>query len=37
MVLKDTATAPSHTPNYNPAIMPIADYQQQMDSEVIRV
>ncbi len=37
MVLKDTAAAPSHTPNYDPAIMPIADYQQQMDSEVIRV
>jgi hypothetical protein len=27
LVLKDTATAPSHTPNYDPSIMPIAAYE----------
>jgi FlaG/FlaF family flagellin (archaellin) len=37
MVLKDTLSAPSHTPYYDNATMPIANYQQQMDSEIIRV
>jgi FlaG/FlaF family flagellin (archaellin) len=32
LVLKDTATAPAHTPNYDPAIMSIADYQNGSDS-----
>ena len=37
LVLKDTATAPSHTPNYNPVDMPIADYQQGQDNVVLYV
>ncbi len=37
LVLKDTATAPSHTPNYDPAIMPIAAYEQGQDDVVMYV
>jgi len=32
LVLKDTATAPAHTPNYDPLVMSIADYQSGTDS-----
>ena len=37
LVLKDTATAPSHTPNYDPSIMPIAAYEQGQDDVVMYV
>ena len=37
LVLKDTATAPTHTPNYDTALMPIADYQQGQDDVVMYV
>ncbi len=37
LVLKDTATAPSHTPNYDPTIMPIAAYEQGQDDVVMYV
>ncbi|NCG01730.1 MAG: type IV pilin, partial [Euryarchaeota archaeon] len=37
LVLKDTATAPSHTPNYDNQVMPIADYQQGTDDVIMYV
>ena len=37
LILKDTVTAPSHTPNYDAALMPIADYQQGQDDVIMYV
>jgi len=37
LVLKDTATAPSYVPNYDPAVMPIASYQQGVATQEIGV
>ena len=37
LVLKDTATAPSYVPNYDPSVMPIADYQQGVATQEIGV
>ena len=37
LVLKDTATAPSYVPNYDPSVMPIANYQQGVATQEIGV
>ena len=37
LVLKDTATAPSYVPNYDPSVMPIASYQQGVATQEIGV
>ena len=37
LVLKDTATAPSYYPNYDPSVMPIANYQQGVATQEIGV
>ena len=37
LVLRDTATAPSYVPNYDPSVMPIANYQQGVATQEIGV
>ena len=37
LVLKDTATAPSYVPNYDPSVMPIANYQQGVATQEIGI
>ena len=37
LVLKDTLTAPSYVPNYDPSVMPIANYQQGVATQEIGV
>jgi FlaG/FlaF family flagellin (archaellin) len=37
LVLKDTATAPNYVPNYDPSVMPIANYQQGVATQEIGV
>jgi FlaG/FlaF family flagellin (archaellin) len=37
LVLKDTATAPSYVPNYDPSVMPIASYTQGVATQEIGV
>mgnify|MGYP002853332555 FL=1 len=37
LILQDTPLAPVHTPNYNPSVMPIANYSQGTDSVVMYV
>lgn len=37
LVLRDTATAPSYVPNYDTALMPIADYSQGVATQEIGI